>query len=181
MSEADLTDKQRVFVEEYLTCWNAAEAARRAGYPEASARQIGSENLSKPDIRALIDQRMKEKAMSADEVLARLNDHATADMNDFITITGRGFRYDLARAKREGKLHLIRKIVKGKQGTAVELVDQQAALIQIAKIHRLLVDRVEHSGKVSVKEDAPDLSKLSTEELEQWIALMQKLGNGEAK
>ena len=74
----DLTDKQRVFVEHYLACWNAAEAARRAGYSADSTRSIGSENLTKPDIRAAIARRLAELAMGADEVLARLSDLARA-------------------------------------------------------------------------------------------------------
>jgi phage terminase small subunit len=45
-----LTDKQQLFVEEYLVDLNATQAAIRAGYSEDTARQMGSENLSKPDI-----------------------------------------------------------------------------------------------------------------------------------
>jgi len=51
-----LTPKQEKFVHEYLVCANATEAARRAGYSHKTARQIASENLSKPDIKAAIDR-----------------------------------------------------------------------------------------------------------------------------
>jgi PBSX family phage terminase large subunit len=143
-----LTDKQRVFVEEYLTCWNATEATRRAGYSgnDDTLRSIGSENLTKPNIRAFIDQRLKEKAMSADEVLARLADHARASLDDFVTQSGRGFRIDIAKAKKAGKLHLLKSVKKGKQGTSIELVDQQAALVHLGKRHHLFSGEVDENG-----------------------------------
>lgn len=50
----DLTAKQQRFVEEYLVDLNATQAAIRAGYSEDSARQIASENLSKPYIQDFI-------------------------------------------------------------------------------------------------------------------------------
>ena len=42
---ATLTRKQKVFIEEYLQCWNGAEAARRAGTVISSAvhRDAGHE------------------------------------------------------------------------------------------------------------------------------------------
>lgn len=76
-----LTNKQKVFIEEYLSCWNASEAARRAGYK--NPRMSGSENLTKPDVAAEIKQRISEKAMSADEVLTRLADQARANLGCF--------------------------------------------------------------------------------------------------
>ena len=45
-----LTDKQRIFVKEYLIDLNATQAAIRAGYSKDTAQQIGSENLTKPVI-----------------------------------------------------------------------------------------------------------------------------------
>lgn len=43
-----LTDKQQAFCEEYLIDLNATQAAIRSGYSEKTAKQIGTENLSKP-------------------------------------------------------------------------------------------------------------------------------------
>lgn len=59
---ADLTDKQRVFIEEYLRCWNATEAARRAGYKgnNVTLGTVGHENLGKVYIRQEIDKRLAE-------------------------------------------------------------------------------------------------------------------------
>ena len=83
-----LSNKQRVFIEEYLTCWDAAKAARRAGYSPKTARFIGCENLTKPNVKAAIEQRIKEKAMSADEVILRLAEHARHDIGDLMNDEG---------------------------------------------------------------------------------------------
>jgi hypothetical protein len=61
----DLTPKQRKFVNEYCVDENATRAAIRAGYSQDTARQMGSENLSKPYIREAIAERMAEVAIAA--------------------------------------------------------------------------------------------------------------------
>lgn len=53
---ANLTPKQQRFVEEYLIDLNATQAAIRAGYSEKTARDIGCENLAKPNIAKAIQE-----------------------------------------------------------------------------------------------------------------------------
>jgi phage terminase small subunit len=72
-------------VVEYLACANGAEAARRAGYSEHTARQMANENLSKPDIKAAITQK-REQIMSETEdkvewLINRLTSEAIDDGN----------------------------------------------------------------------------------------------------
>ena len=55
-----LTPKQKAFADYYIECGNATEAAKRAGYKDSSARQIGAENLTKPSISAYIAERQKQ-------------------------------------------------------------------------------------------------------------------------
>lgn len=55
---AVLTTKQQRFVDEYLIDFNATQAAIRAGYSENTAYSIGNENLSKPDIKNAIDEKI---------------------------------------------------------------------------------------------------------------------------
>lgn len=60
-----LTSKQDAFVKEYiLNGGNATKAAIKAGYSENTAVKTGSENLTKPDIKAAIAEHRKalEKA-----------------------------------------------------------------------------------------------------------------------
>ena len=68
-----LTPKQKAFADYYIETGNASEAARRAGYSEKTAVKTGCENLTKPDIKAYIAERMnsqdRERVASADEVL----------------------------------------------------------------------------------------------------------------
>ena len=55
-----LTPKQRAFCDYYIETGNATEAAIKAGYNKKTARQIGSMNLTKVDIKAYIEERLKE-------------------------------------------------------------------------------------------------------------------------
>jgi phage terminase small subunit len=57
--EIKMTDKQKKFCEEYLIDLNATQAAIRAGYSEDSARQIGTDTLSKTYIRKYIDEQLE--------------------------------------------------------------------------------------------------------------------------
>jgi Terminase small subunit len=81
-----LTRRQQVFIEKYLVCWNASEAARQAGYSEGVANRIGSLLLTNVDIKARIEARVSELAMSADEVLIGLSEQARGDIGQFFKI-----------------------------------------------------------------------------------------------
>lgn len=88
---ANLTAKQQRFCDEYLIDLNATQAAIRAGYSEKAARQIGTENLSKPAIREYIDQRMAEKedALIAkqDEVMKYLSAVMRRELKESVVVT----------------------------------------------------------------------------------------------
>nr|DAK72797.1 MAG TPA: Terminase small subunit [Caudoviricetes sp.] len=68
-----LTQKQKVFCEEYIKTGNASDAARKAGYSPKTAPFIGAENLKKPQISAYIKSRLDEQdaalVADANEVL----------------------------------------------------------------------------------------------------------------
>jgi phage terminase small subunit len=142
-----LTNKQRVFVAEYLRCWNATEAARRAGYSERTARSIGAENLTKPDIQEEITKALAEVQMSADEALVILAKQARGDIGDFMDVNRMSFEISLADAKERGLTPLIRKVRQftstrvHKDGTEeenitqeIELYDAQAAAEKILRV-----------------------------------------------
>ncbi|MVN88276.1 hypothetical protein GO986_16140 [Deinococcus sp. HMF7620] len=82
---ADLTPKQKKFVREYVREPNGAKAAIAAGYSEDSARQIASENLTKPNIAAAVEAGF-EQVMGRNEVRARTAEVAAGSMEDFLTI-----------------------------------------------------------------------------------------------
>lgn len=148
-----LTAKQQVFINEYLTCWNASEAARRAGYSERSARKLGAELLTKPDVRTEIEARLAEMTMMADEALVRLTEQARAGYADYLTAAG---KVDLRRLLADGKGHLIKSFKYSRQGDLiVEFHDAQAALFKIVGVLGLTVERVE--AKVETVEHASEL------------------------
>lgn len=73
-----LRPKQRRFVEEYLIDLNATQAAIRAGYSKKTAYAIGSENLSKPEVKAALqkamDERKERTQVAQDDIIQRLRD-----------------------------------------------------------------------------------------------------------
>jgi hypothetical protein len=83
-----LTPKQARFVQEYLIDLNAAQAAIRAGYSAKTARVIGHENLTRPEIAAAIEKAMAERAertgLTADWVVDELRKIAFANMADYM-------------------------------------------------------------------------------------------------
>ena len=82
----NLTPKQQAFADYYIETGNATEAARRAGYSERSAKQMGSENLTKHDVSAYISERMSEleskRAATADEVILFLSRGMRGEIKD---------------------------------------------------------------------------------------------------
>lgn len=149
-----LTPKQQAFTESYLTCWNATKAAIDAGYSERSARKQGCRLSANVDIQAVIQERLAELKMSANEVLARLSDHACGSLAPFMQFGPEG---DLLgfNLNPDQPLHLIRKATitkrRFKDGmtettTAIELHDSQAALALLGRAHKLFFDRTEVSS-----------------------------------
>ncbi|NBI18540.1 terminase small subunit [Neglecta sp. X4] len=71
-----LTPRQQKFCDEYLISGNATDAAIKAGYSPKTAKNIGSENLAKPDLKAYIEAQLaalhSEKIADATEVLEYL-------------------------------------------------------------------------------------------------------------
>lgn len=76
-----LTNKQKLFVEYYLIEPNGAKAARLAGYKgdDSALASIAYENLNKPHIAALLNQKVEAAGMTATEVLAELTKLAKGD------------------------------------------------------------------------------------------------------
>lgn len=148
-----LSAKQQSFVESYFTCgWNATEAARRAGYSAKTAQEQGSRLLSNVVVRAQIDVRLKEQAMGADEVLARLSGHARGSVEDFLDDKG-GFSLSAGRAS--GKLFLVKELEQTqrteylKDGNPVTIVttkfkihDPQTALVHIGRARAMFTDKI---------------------------------------
>ncbi|EPU3936545.1 terminase small subunit [Morganella morganii] len=87
-----LTDKQEMFCREYLVDLNATQAAIRAGYSDKTARSVGNENLTKPDIEKRIQELMSSRSeqlkVDADYVLKRLVEIDQMDVADILLSNG---------------------------------------------------------------------------------------------
>ncbi|MFZ5650138.1 MAG: terminase small subunit [Bacillota bacterium] len=84
-----LTDKQKMFVAEYLVDLNATAAARRAGYSEKRASEIGHQLLQKTTVQEAIqvamEKREKRVEITQDKVLQQLAKIAFADIKDMLS------------------------------------------------------------------------------------------------
>ncbi|MEC4569335.1 terminase small subunit [Paenibacillus sp. CMAA1739] len=92
-----LSRMQKLFVKEYLVDLNATQAAIRAGYSAKTAEQQASRLLTNVKVQAEIDEaiskRSKRTEITADMVLQRWWDIATADPNDIIHLRRTCCRY----------------------------------------------------------------------------------------
>lgn len=144
-----MTTKEQVWLIEYLKCWNATEAARRADYKWPN--KVGSQLKTRfaADIAAEID----EKKMSADEVLTRTADIARGDLAAYITVYG---ELDIEQLKADGLGHLLKKYKRTrrtftrKDGEEIETETLEAELYaadvahdKIMRVHGLYNDKVD--------------------------------------
>jgi hypothetical protein len=162
---AELPDRRRRFVVEYLRDLNGTRAAIRAGYAEVSAAVQASQILSILKVREAVEAGLALQAMPAGEILARLSQHARGDLAAFLEIdeAGRlqGFTFG------EGSpIHLLKKAsvtertIKDitERTVTIELYDAQAALFKLGEHYKLW-------GKSADLLKLIDLSKLSDDQL----------------
>lgn len=82
------TARQQAFIEHYVVCKNASEAARQAGYSPKDANVNGPRLLANDSIRAEIDRRLAKIAekleITAERIEAEMAKTAFCNMGDFI-------------------------------------------------------------------------------------------------
>lgn len=88
-----LTEKQKIFCEEYVIDFNGTQAAIRAGYSKKTSNVTSSENLAKPYIQSyiqkLIKDREKRTEINADMVVKELAKIAFFDIRKIFHQDGR--------------------------------------------------------------------------------------------
>ena len=156
-----MTKKQKRFIEEYLIDLNATQAAIRAGYSPDTAKSIGSENLTKPDIKAQIAKAMAERSrrtgVNADRVVMELAKIAFVNANDVIdpktaTIKEGALPEDTAaiqsvKVKTFGEDGLEREIKMADKLKALELLGRHLGMFK---------DKVELSGALETEKTKLD-------------------------
>lgn len=163
--------KESIWLNEYLRCWNATEAARRADYKWPN--KVGPKKIEK--FRDKIQQRLSEAAMGADEVLARLAEIARGEHGQYITETG---SVNFVQLVEDGKAYLIKSIRDTAQGKSIEFYDGQKALVDIGRHHQLFTDRLEHDIGPSLQDILNVLpSEFSEEVCRELIDALSQRGN----
>jgi phage terminase small subunit len=180
----DLTHKQRAFVAEYLVDLNAAQAAIRAGYSEKTARKIGQENLTKPDIQAAISKafeaRIERTEITADRVLLEYARIAFSEMRQFAEWGPGGVTWkdseNLSEEAAACVAEVSETISEGGRTRRFKLHSKTSALSDLAK-HLGLFGKDGNAAGVNVNvniDNRPkaDLSKMTDEELEFYERLL---------
>lgn len=96
-----MTLRQKKFADEYIISGNATDAARKAGYSKKTANRMAAENLTKPVIKAYIDERLKklddEKIAKQEEVLKYLTAVMRGESSaEIVVVEGAGDGYSNA-------------------------------------------------------------------------------------
>lgn len=133
-----LTDKQKRFCYEYVLHLNGTKAAINAGYSEKTACVIASENLTKPNIKAVIDHMQNNLAETAElSALKILEEHKKMAFSSI------GFMHDtwierkdfdeLSDAQKASIKSITTKILKKNIGTQQdpEIVDVEYVKIEL--------------------------------------------------
>lgn len=183
-SNEELTDKQKRFVEEYLVDLNATQAAIRAGYSKETARQIGSENLSKPYIQKEIQKAMKKRSerteITQDKVLQELAKVGFTDITDFLSF--KTTKTVVGRDEDDNPIYGYQKVIEIKdseevEGKAISEVQQKDGNFKF-KLHdkmKALHDIARHLGMFE------DTININTDAKEGIMAAYQKRKEQEKK
>lgn len=150
---AKLTAKQDMFVQEYLIDLNATQAAIRAGYSPATAKEIGAENLTKPNVRARIDEALAERSrrtgVNQDRVIRELARIAFVNAEKVINTNDATVKEDASEDDTAAIASVKVKTVSGEEFNSTEreikFADKLKALELLGKHLGMFKDKVEIS------------------------------------
>lgn len=156
-----MTKKQKRFVEEYLIDLNATQAAIRAGYSPDTAKSIGSENLTKPDIQARIAKAMAERSrrtgVNADRVVMELAKIAFVNASDVIDAETAALKPNAA-PEDTAAIQSVKVKTFGEDGLEreIKMADKLKALELLGKHLGMFKDKVELSGSLETEKTKLD-------------------------
>ncbi|MBN7576006.1 terminase small subunit [Clostridium sp. 2-1] len=163
---AKLTEKQKLFCDEYLIDLNVTQAAIRAGYKAKYADSQAYKLLDNTEIKDYIDKRMKDRQerteITQDIILEELRRIALAKPTDFFEVEDMGQykRVNIVPTKDipEDKIGAIASIKQGANGIEVKLHDRLKALELIGRHLGMFKDKVEITdGNSSVNVNIDDM------------------------
>ena len=136
-----LTEKERIFADEYIKTTNATQSAITAGYSEKTARSKGSQLLTKVNVRKYIDEVMHERSK---------NTIATADeVLEYLTSVVRGEEKDAF-------------------GLDVSIADRTKAAELLGKRYMLFADKVKLDAEIEIDiSDRMKQARVKSDEIQQ--------------
>ena len=168
-----MTEKQKIFADEYLIDLNATRAYKTA-YPrvkkEETASAAGARLLRNVKVADYIQKRMDERAsrteITQDRVIAELAKIGFTDITDFVTIEGPYVRVKQTEDMPRDKIGAIAGIKEGVNGIEIKLNDKEKALELIGRHLGMWNDKLDVSGKLDTSNP---YAGLTTEELKRMI------------
>ena len=143
--------KKRRFIDAFVETMNLTKSAGIAGYSLHTAHAAGHRLFKDAEVRAEINRRFDELAMTAPEALRRLGDMGrcgSLDTADIMLAFARGGIVDAIEALRANpNAHLVKAMYETANGLRIEMHDAQAALDKILRVHGAYKDRTELTGK----------------------------------
>lgn len=164
--EAELTKQQIMFCINYVGRFNAANAAREAGYSAECAREQGYRLLTKDHIRAYVNFLAKNLVTDAEigveRILRELARRAfyrpgdlydengkeihPKDLPDGVAAAVEGYEIDVI--GRSGSGEDAENIVRIKY----KMASSDKALEQLGRYHKMFTDNLNHSGKLTLED-----------------------------
>lgn len=128
-----LTQKQKIFIKEYLLDHNATAAAKRSGYSPKNADKIGAQLLGKTRVSEAINTefaaRMKKLEIKSENILKELSKIAFFDIVEILDFTSDGdFTVKPIRLWSEAARACIKSISSGKNGPNIQFYNKVDAL-----------------------------------------------------
>lgn len=153
-----LTKRQQAFIDEYLIDLNGTQAAIRAGYSPACARQIADENMSKPVISAAIERALAERSrrtgVNQDRVIRELAKIAFLNPMDVLDMDEATVKGDSSRDDTACIASVKVKTIPTEDGNIVErevkTYDKTKALELLGKHLGMFTDKLNISGTTKV-------------------------------
>lgn len=153
-----LTVKQKKFCDEYIVTGNGTEAAIKAGYKKNSAKEIASENLTKPNITAYIEKRLNEldekSIMKQKEVMQRLTKIGRREETETVVITVKSRRSYYEDGKKVTEEFEEPKLIE----IPSKLTDTNKALELIGRKYALFTDRLDVEGEIGLVKIVDDIN-----------------------
>lgn len=157
-----MTEKQKIFADEYLIDLNATRAYR-AAYPsvkkDETARANGSRMLTNANVAGYISDRMNERQkrteITQDMVLQELASIAFARATDYVEIKGDGTN-SVVMVKpttelSEEQIGAIAGIKEGANGIEIKLNDKEKALEMLGRHLGMWNDKLDVAGDMDMK------------------------------